>query len=196
LTGGIIGQISLGNNVLLSQGDRDFFVAEFDSDGELLWFDQVGGDSRAVSSGFAFDTNLNVVLTGTYTNAISFNGIGLESFEPNHNVYSARLNRGMDLSIGSIAEPLVQSMFNYPNPFNPNTSIRLLLSHPSKAQLDIYNIKGQLVNRLFEGDLPSGVQEIEWDGRDFRGRNLPSGVYFYRLSTHNEVRTEKMLLLK
>ena len=80
---------------------------------------------------------------------------------------------------------------NYPNPFNPVTTIRFALPQYSQVSLKIYNMAGaeeiSLVNKVFE----AGEYEINFDAR-----NLPSGVYFYRLITEEFVQTRKLLLLK
>ncbi|MCK9557791.1 MAG: FG-GAP-like repeat-containing protein [Candidatus Cloacimonetes bacterium] len=82
---------------------------------------------------------------------------------------------------------------NYPNPFNPNTTIQF--SFPSgDARLEIYNIKGQLI-RQFSG-LNSADKHIVWDGKDENGRPQSSGVYFYRLHNNRKSAMNKMLLLK
>jgi len=85
---------------------------------------------------------------------------------------------------------------NFPNPFNPETTISFSLSKASPAHLDIYNIRGQLVKSLIKGDLPQGDHKVVWNGRDFSGRPVASGVYLYRLQTGDYTRTLKMMLMK
>jgi hypothetical protein len=85
---------------------------------------------------------------------------------------------------------------NYPNPFNPTTTISFDLAHPGNAKLSIYNIKGQLVKVLANGNLTPGSHHIVWDGRDNGNRGVSSGVYFYRLETPGRTFTRKMLMLK
>lgn len=85
---------------------------------------------------------------------------------------------------------------NYPNPFNPATTIRFYLPEREKIVLDIFNVAGQRVARLLEGEESAGQHTLAWDGRDSKGRTLPSGVYFYRLRGENFSDTKKMLLLK
>jgi hypothetical protein len=88
---------------------------------------------------------------------------------------------------------------NYPNPFNPSTSIRYTVdSRQTSAPitLRVYNIRGQLVRILVERVVEPGSHQVEWDGRDKRGKELSSGIYFYRLSAGGHVATKKMLLLR
>lgn len=85
---------------------------------------------------------------------------------------------------------------NSPNPFNPSTTISFDLVKPSHAQLKIYNLKGQLINTLIDQDMAVGRHRLVWDGRDSNHRPVASGVYLYRLTTEDFVKTRKMLLLK
>ena len=85
---------------------------------------------------------------------------------------------------------------NFPNPFNPTTTIAYDLSKAGKVQLRIYNVKGQLVKSLYNGNQTAGRHSIIWNGRDETNRPVASGVYFYRLETTNYTSTRKMLLMK
>lgn len=85
---------------------------------------------------------------------------------------------------------------NYPNPFNPTTTISFDLAEAGKAKLSIYNIKGQLVKVLVEDNFTPGSYNVVWNGKDSRNQNVSSGVYFYRLETKNKVFTQRMMLLK
>jgi len=85
---------------------------------------------------------------------------------------------------------------NYPNPFNPETNIRFTLQETAPAKLYVYNIKGQLVKKLIDEVLPSGMHQIVWNGKDSNNRNVASGMYFYRLESKNYSCMKKMLLLK
>lgn len=85
---------------------------------------------------------------------------------------------------------------NFPNPFNPETTISFDMAKAGKANLSIYNVKGQLVNTLFNGTANFGKNSFVWNGKDARGNNVPSGLYFYRLTTDSNVETKKMMLMK
>lgn len=93
--------------------------------------------------------------------------------------------------------PLVTKLLNnYPNPFNPETNIRFTLQETAPAKLYVYNIKGQLVKKLIDEILPSGMHQIVWNGKDSNNRNVASGMYFYILESKNYSCMKKMLLLK
>lgn len=85
---------------------------------------------------------------------------------------------------------------NYPNPFNPSTTIKYYLNAPTRTELTVYNLKGQMIRNLVSGEIPEGIHTTVWDGRDASGRGVASGVYFYRLMAGKEAHTGKMLLVK
>jgi len=85
---------------------------------------------------------------------------------------------------------------NHPNPFNPRTLIGITLPAPGYARLTILSLDGKRVTTLVEGQLEAGEYSVIWDGRDFRGRPVPSGTYFYRLEADGVALTRPMVLLK
>lgn len=80
---------------------------------------------------------------------------------------------------------------NYPNPFNPVTNIRFTIAHSGFVSLKVYNLLGQQVTTIVNGQLRSGVYTKQWNGSDFS-----SGVYFYSLKTGNFTETKKFILMK
>jgi hypothetical protein len=85
---------------------------------------------------------------------------------------------------------------NFPNPFNPVTTIKYSLKENSKVSLRIYNALGQLVRTLVNENQELGVKEVQWNGLNDYGRQVSSGVYFYKLISGSDVRTKKMVFLK
>lgn len=85
---------------------------------------------------------------------------------------------------------------NYPNPFNPQTSIRYSLPAESRVSLDIFNLLGQHIRNLISGNMEAGTHEVTWDSRDDFGAEVPSGVYFYVLTTSRGSLSAKMLLVR
>ncbi len=83
-----------------------------------------------------------------------------------------------------------------PNPFNPETSIRFSLPVKSSVKLNVYNIRGQLVNTLCDEQMNAGDHRIEWDGRDRRQKAVSSGVYLINLNIEGKDYHHKTLLLK
>ena len=99
-----------------------------------------------------------------------------------------------------ISIPTEFSLFqNFPNPFNPSTTISFEIPQVhanSDVNLSIYNLLGQKVRVLVTANMSAGIHAIQWDGKNDIGRNVPSGLYFYRLTAGNFAETNKMLLLK
>jgi hypothetical protein len=85
---------------------------------------------------------------------------------------------------------------NYPNPFNPSTTIRFETASRGRALLRVYDVRGALVRTLLDDTRDAGAGSVTWDGRDDEGRFVSSGVYLYRLTAGGESRTRKMVLLK
>jgi hypothetical protein len=80
---------------------------------------------------------------------------------------------------------------NYPNPFNPTTTIPYVLPEASEVRLDVYNVSGQLVQTLVNEQQPEGRYELQ-----FEAGSLASGMYFYRLIVNDFVNTKRLLLIK
>ncbi len=80
---------------------------------------------------------------------------------------------------------------NYPNPFNPTSMIAFDLPAASRVSIDVYNILGQHVINLVDGEMEAGSHIVEFDGSAYS-----SGVYFYRMNANNFSETKKMVMLK
>ncbi len=112
-------------------------------------------------------------LTGV--EAASYDGFGVETFVR---------NLPHEFSVG-----------NYPNPFNPSTTISLALPEASNWSVRIFNIAGQLVKE-YAGEAEAGTVEVRWDGADSRGEAVASGIYFYKVDAGQYSATKKMVLMK
>jgi hypothetical protein len=85
---------------------------------------------------------------------------------------------------------------NHPNPFNPTTTIGYSLPQRSDVELAVFNILGQLAAEFSFTNQPAGRHSMVFDGKDMYGRELPSGIYFYRLKAADFVTTRKMVLVR
>ena len=86
---------------------------------------------------------------------------------------------------------------NYPNPFNPTTTISFSVTQNSDfVTLEIFNIKGQKVKTLYKGIAEEGKHSMIWEGKDTNNKLVSSGIYFYKLTTSNKELTRKMLMIK
>lgn len=94
--------------------------------------------------------------------------------------------------------PLANALMgNYPNPFNPVTNIQLSVADDdTPVSVNIYNVRGQLVKSLFQGNLDRGYQNLLWNGTDNNNQATGSGVYFYRVQIGGYSSMNKMLMLK
>ncbi|MEJ2635580.1 MAG: FlgD immunoglobulin-like domain containing protein, partial [Calditrichia bacterium] len=85
---------------------------------------------------------------------------------------------------------------NYPNPFNLVTNIQFYLIRAARVKLEIYNVLGQKVRTLMNGEMEAGEHRLQWDGRNDAGNTQGSGIYFFRISIGDFVKTRKMILLR
>ena len=85
---------------------------------------------------------------------------------------------------------------NFPNPFNPSTTIEFSLENNGFVTLDIFNISGQKVNTLFAKNLTAGVHSVIWDGRDANGSVVSSGIYFCKLIMGDNQAVQRMVFVK
>jgi len=85
---------------------------------------------------------------------------------------------------------------NYPNPFNPTTTIEFSLKENQNVSLEVFNIKGQKVKTLAKGQMEKGRHTIIWNGTNDHGQAVGSGIYFYKMDTKGYNKVRKALLLK
>lgn len=85
---------------------------------------------------------------------------------------------------------------NYPNPFNPETTLSFQIPERTRIRLSVYDVLGKTVNVLVEKELQAGTHSVQWQGIDKNGRAVPSGLYYYRLETESFSAVKKMLFLK
>jgi hypothetical protein len=103
---------------------------------------------------------------------------------------------------GMIAAPREFALgLNYPNPFNPTTTIPFRIPataglHPAPVRLDVFNALGQRIRSLVDEERVPGYYRVAWDGRDDGGQPAGNGLYFYRLAAGTHESSQKMLLLK
>jgi hypothetical protein len=85
---------------------------------------------------------------------------------------------------------------NFPNPFNPLTTIEYELPQYSHVRLEIYNLLGQKITTLADNHQPAGRYHLIWNGRDSHGNNVASGIYFYQLTAGDIIQVKKMVLAR
>ena len=91
----------------------------------------------------------------------------------------------------------IKSLENYPNPFNPSTTIEFSIQNDSDIDISIYNIKGQRIRNLTQNEFSKGNHSIIWNGDDEFGKPVSSGIYYYKLNVNCKTElVKKCLLLK
>ena len=118
----------------------------------------------------------------------------------------ARYLLSSDIATGVNGRPELPAVYaleqNYPNPFNPTTQIKYALPRTSSVTLRVYNVLGQEVATLLNGEQPAGYHSVAWDGRNNRGEAIGSGLYFYRIEAKPNdggttfVEVKKMMMIK
>jgi uncharacterized repeat protein (TIGR01451 family) len=96
-------------------------------------------------------------------------------------------------------DPLPTSNYlgsNFPNPFNPRTTITYGLAKQGRVTIAIYNVNGALIRTLVSEDKPAGWYDVNWDGRDQGGRQVASGIYFSQMRAGSFSDSKKLVLLK
>ena len=85
---------------------------------------------------------------------------------------------------------------NHPNPFNRSTTISFGVPEASEVTLALYNLRGQLIRTLHSGFIAAGQHSVVWDGTNFGGAKVASGVYVYQLKSKDFVATKKLVFTK
>jgi FlgD Ig-like domain len=97
---------------------------------------------------------------------------------------------------GTVLPKIFEVHQNYPNPFNPTTVISYTLPSKAQVRVAIYNVLGQTVKIFAEGEQSAGTYSIAWDATDSHGKEVSSGMYFYKVTAGKFSASRKMVLLK
>ena len=103
---------------------------------------------------------------------------------------------GISPGLITAAKPSAVRLFNFPNPFNAETVVAVSLPAAAEIEIEVYNVLGQSVRRLFVGYRPAGVQRMIWDGHDKAGRAVASGLYLVSARVGQERHLARMLLVR
>jgi len=188
LTGGFTDVAFFDSDSIESYGGRDIFVAKIDPSCTWQWVINAGGNLSDRGSFIIIDNEDNSYVTG-YFKGTSIFGSQIINSVGNTDIFVAKLNP--PVSTDPEINPDALSLTNSPNPFNTRTSINYTLKRETGVCLEVYNIKGQLVETLFEGINQAGDHTIEWDCKD-----MPSGVYFLKMKAGSEESIRKLILLR
>jgi hypothetical protein len=125
----------------------------------------------------------------------------VQNFDFYREIYNARQDPLSNFVIISDADNTItpkscRLIGNFPNPFNPTTTVYFELASPSNVMLEIFNIKGQYVKTLKNKHFDNGIHYVEWDGKDYSGRDVTSGIYLYKMQTDSHTEIKKMIMMK
>jgi len=115
-----------------------------------------------------------------------------ENGETHHEIIVAMSS----LKLDEILPDKISMNQNFPNPFNPSTTISVELDKGTSGTLVIYNVNGQVVKILHNGFISPGLTSFQWDGNDQAGLSVSGGTYIYRLLIDGYTQSQKMVLLK
>ncbi|UCD94532.1 MAG: T9SS type A sorting domain-containing protein [Candidatus Zixiibacteriota bacterium] len=148
----------------------------------------------------AADTNAVVVVDTTSSDSSAAYILTWEMAKTLPVVVAGELLIGSATSVEGGGDPLrpmaISVGQNFPNPFNDATTFEITLPRTVKVSVEIFNLLGQEVCRLFGGELCSGAHRLKWDGRLESRHPAPSGIYFYRVTADGFSDVRKMILLK
>lgn len=190
------------NNIIYNCNDGqfagDYGLSALDTNPGLISLDgrEVGGviDPRPALNGAAYE-NIDTVPADDFFTAVGYKGaFGTENWLAGLSWLDeqGRLGTGSLSVDNNIATPVEFNLLgNYPNPFNPETSIRFSIGSTNDVKITIFNIVGQEIAQLEFGLLNPGIHNITWNAG-----SIPSGIYFYQVRTGNDARTGKMMLIK
>ena len=171
LNGGKIGQYSVVTRDGRTVGDVLTYVSDLLSDGNSA--------NDRTARDLALAVNLHITISA--------------GIVPESNI----LYRGWPGAGDNMAIPTEYALeANYPNPFNPSTTMRFGLPEAATVSLKIYTITGQLVRTVVNDFREAGYHQVTWDGNNDVGQQVASGFYLYRISTPQFHQTRKMLLMK
>jgi len=178
-----IDEINLSSTILVNQ--IKYFIT-YRSNNEIIVRSLNNGD--IIASDFS---SINPFISLTKSDSTN---IFIEEIGDTYYAYSVSFDTSVINTNISINK---NSLTNYPNPFNPSTTISFALTEESDVELIIYNVKGAKIRTIFNGHVPADqIQTVIWDGNDTNGKQVSSGVYFYKLITETKEYQKKMLLVK
>ncbi|MBU1706783.1 lamin tail domain-containing protein, partial [bacterium] len=160
---------------------------------------KLGADGEAIGLYQPSGEGIDSIVFGEQTTDISYGRLpdGGETWQFFDMPTPGSMNLSTPELNHDVPSPMVLSLVgNYPNPFNPSTTIHYQLSRPADVTVSIYNLMGEQVCIFHSGLQPSGVHQVQWDGSNQQGQSVVSGIYVGRVSTKTENHMMKMVLLK
>jgi len=194
LSGFFRGDVDWGNGVISSSSDFYYasFINKYSSAGNIIWTKTASSPGYDRADDIAIDKNNNIYLTGITSDSVSFDSLIFRS-----TFASTFLTKITQSPVSIISGELnkipvnIKLFENYPNPFNPATTIQFELDKNSYVILSIFNILGQKVETIISDYLNVGKHKFFWNAQ-----NYSSGIYFMQIESGNIALTRKITLLK
>jgi len=171
--------------------DYDYATIKYDASGNELWVERYNGPGHGDDKAWdiAVYTCDTIYVTGeSYDGGSGFDYATIKYVQNGNDVKDETGSREKP------SEFLLSQ--NYPNPFNPTTKIEFTLAKSGFVSLNIYDLLGRKVRTLVSEHLSSGYKSLLWEGRNDLGKDVASGIYFYRLKTEVFDKTMKMVKMK
>jgi hypothetical protein len=182
------GYIITGYTVSYGQGlIDDVYLIKTDASGGTLWTRTYGGPSLDGGYSVQQTSDEGYIIAGWSCD-----------IEENADVYLIKTDGGgfLDIDNEHLSTNNCHLFQNHPNPFNSNTTISYNLKEPGEVIISIYNVRGQLIKKLVNGQQSIGRHSVVWDGKDENGETVSSGIYLYEIKSDRFEDTGKMILLK
>jgi len=186
------------DNILFSEIRSDFSATEAETETWNFKLESDGTDPidfSFIPTGIPQDWTVSVYVDGVGHHLYNGTSFSLTP-DANGDIEGTIIVRNYFVSNDDEILSPITAVKNYPNPFNPSTTLSFYLSQKEQVKAEIFNLRGQRVATLIDAVLEPGAKEFVWNGQDNTKRNVASGVYFIRINTGKSQFTHKMLLLK
>ncbi len=209
IVSGMMGQSANFSPVQGPSNSSQLYVASLSHTGSLNWLKyntQISQIRNSYYNVFARSLDVSIdgdiIVTGTINGSSNFGSIQVDtelsgSGVSNNDPFWAILRPGKkdnEIDFTMDASYTGELIGNFPNKFNPETRIEFSFAKDTIAEMGIYNIKGQKIKTFESTNFEKGENSVVWDGTDNDSKPCSSGVYFFKLNTGEEVKTQKLLL--
>ena len=187
--------VDFGGGPLTSVGRDDACLAKFDTDGNHVWSANWGSTLDDYTVSVVVDPSDNVIISASFQVTADFGGGPLTSLG-GVDVALVKYAGSTATGVGGTPPGYVLSVNNYPNPFNPSTTVKYTVPSRGVVTVEIYDVRGSRVASLVSGEHDAGSYATHWAGLSDAGAAVSSGVYFARIEHNGTVRSKKMVVLK